>query len=44
MFAKDSPLVPDVSKAIDKLEKNGTISRLTKQWFGYDPAKVPVLK
>jgi polar amino acid transport system substrate-binding protein len=44
VFAKDSPLVPDVSKAINKLEKNGTISLLTKQWFGYDPAKVPVLK
>jgi polar amino acid transport system substrate-binding protein len=44
VFAKNSPLIPDVSKAINKLEKNGTISLLTKQWFGYDPAKVPVLK
>lgn len=44
VFAKDSPLIPDVSKAINTLEKNGTISLLTKQWFGYDPGKVPVLK
>jgi polar amino acid transport system substrate-binding protein len=44
VFAKSSPLIPDVSKAINTLQKNGTISLLTKQWFGYDPAKVPVLK
>ena len=44
VFAKGSPLIPDVSKAINKLQQNGTISLLTKQWFGYDPAKVPVLK
>ena len=39
MFAKDSPLIPDVSKAINKLQKNGTISLLTKQWFGYRPGE-----
>jgi polar amino acid transport system substrate-binding protein len=44
VFAKASPLIPDVSKAISTLLANGTISKLTKQWFGYDPAKVPVLK
>jgi polar amino acid transport system substrate-binding protein len=44
VFAKGSPLIPDVSKAIKTLESNGTISKLTKRWFGYDPAKVPVLK
>ena len=44
VFAKDSPLIPDVSKAIKTLKQNGTISGLTKRWFGYDPAKVPVLK
>jgi polar amino acid transport system substrate-binding protein len=44
VFAHGSPLIPDVSKAITTLQKNGTISSLTKQWFGYDPAKVPVLK
>ena len=44
VFAKNSPLIPDVSKAINTLQKNGTISLLTKQWFGFDPTKVPVLK
>ena len=44
VFAHGSPLIPDVSKAIKALQANGTISKLTKQWFGYDPAKVPVLK
>jgi polar amino acid transport system substrate-binding protein len=44
VFQKNSPLIPDVSKAIHTLQANGTISKLTKQWFGYDPAKVPVLK
>jgi len=44
VFAHGSPLIPDVSKAINTLQKNGTISNLTKQWFGFDPAKVPVLK
>jgi polar amino acid transport system substrate-binding protein len=44
VFAHGSPLIPDVSKAINTLQANGTISKLTKRWFGYDPAKVPVLK
>lgn len=44
VFAKNSPLIPDVSKAIRTLQGNGTISTLTKRWFGYDPSKVPVLK
>lgn len=44
VFAKGSPLIPDVSKAINTLQSNGTISALTKKWFGYDPSKVPVLK
>ena len=43
VFAKNSPLIPDVSNAIKTLLQNGTISSLTKRWFGYDPAKVPVL-
>jgi polar amino acid transport system substrate-binding protein len=43
VFAKDSPLIPDVSKAIQTLKSNGTIAKLTKQWFGYDPSKIPVL-
>jgi len=44
VFAKDSPLIPAVSKAIKTLESNGTIAKLTKQWFGYDPSKIPVLQ
>ena len=44
VFAKNSPLIPYVSKAINTLQSNGTISKLTKHWFGFDPAKVPVLK
>ena len=44
VFAHGSALIPDVSKAINTLQSNGTISKLTKQWFGFDPAKVPVLK
>lgn len=44
VFAKNSPLIPYVSKAIHTLQANGTISKLTKHWFGFDPAKVPVLK
>jgi polar amino acid transport system substrate-binding protein len=44
VFAHGSPLIPDVSKAINTLQSNGTISKLTKQWFGFDPTKVPVLK
>lgn len=44
VFAKGSPLIPDVSKAIGTLKSNGTIAKLTKRWFGYDPSKIPVLK
>jgi polar amino acid transport system substrate-binding protein len=44
VFQKNSPLIPDVNKAIRTLQSNGTISKLTKRWFGFDPAKVPVLK
>ena len=44
VFAKGSPLIPDVSKAINTLRSDGTINALTKKWFGYDPSKVPVLK
>ncbi|HEX5174429.1 MAG TPA: ABC transporter substrate-binding protein [Gaiellaceae bacterium] len=44
VFQKNSALIPYVSKAIRTLQANGTISKLTKRWFGFDPAKVPVLK
>jgi polar amino acid transport system substrate-binding protein len=44
VFQKNSPLIPYVSRAIRTLQANGTISKLTKRWFGFDPSKVPVLK
>jgi polar amino acid transport system substrate-binding protein len=44
VFAKGSPLIPDVNKALKALQTNGTIGKLTKRWFGFDPATVPVLK
>jgi len=44
VFAKGSPLIPYVSRAIKSLQTDGTISKLTKRWFGFDPAKVPILK
>ncbi len=44
VFAKGSPLIPDVSKAIRTLQSNGTIGKLTKRWFGYNPNSVPILK
>lgn len=44
VFAHGSPLIPYVSKALKTLQSNGTIGKLTKRWFGFDPATVPVLK
>jgi ABC-type amino acid transport substrate-binding protein len=44
VFAKSNPLIPYVNKAIKTLQSNGTIGKLTKKWFGYDPTNVPVLK
>ena len=44
VFQKGSPLIPFVSKAITKLQKNGTIGKLTKRWFAYNPDTIPVLK
>lgn len=44
VFQKNSPLIPYVSRAIRALQQNGTIGTLTKRWFGFNPAKVPVLK
>lgn len=44
VFAKDSPLIPDVNKALKALKSDGTIGKLTNRWFGFDPAAVPVLK
>jgi polar amino acid transport system substrate-binding protein len=44
VFQKNSSLIPYVSRAIKKLQKNGTIGKLTKHWFGYNPDSIPVLK
>jgi polar amino acid transport system substrate-binding protein len=44
VMEKSSPLKPFVSKAINKLVKNGTIGKLTKKWFGYNPDAIPILK
>ena len=44
VMAKNSPLKPYVSKAINTLSKNGTIGKLIFRWFGYYPYKIPVLK
>jgi polar amino acid transport system substrate-binding protein len=44
VFQKGSSLIPFVSKAINKLKKNGTIGKLTKRWFGYNPDTIPVLR
>jgi polar amino acid transport system substrate-binding protein len=44
VFPKASPLIPDVNKAIKTLQDNGTIGKLTKRWFNYNPDQVPVLK
>ena len=44
VFAKGNPLIPYVSKALKTLQTNGTIGKLTKRWFGFDPTTVPVLK
>ena len=43
VFAKGSLLIPYVNKALKTLQSNGTVGKLTKQWFGFDPATVPVL-
>lgn len=44
VFQKNSPLIPDVSKAIKTLQKNGTIDKLVFKWFGYYPYKITTLK
>jgi polar amino acid transport system substrate-binding protein len=44
VMEKNSPLKPYVSKAVNALQKNGTIGKLIFRWFGYYPYKIPVLK
>jgi polar amino acid transport system substrate-binding protein len=43
VMQKGSALKPFVDRAIKALKANGTISRLTKRWFGYNPDAIPVL-
>jgi len=35
---------PYVSKAINTLQKNGTIGKLIFKWFGYYPYRIKTLK
>ena len=44
VFQKNNPLIPYVSRAIKTLKANGTINKLTKRWFGYNPSSIPTLK
>jgi len=44
VMEKNSPLKPYVSRAINVLQKNGTIGKLIFRWFGYYPYKIRVLK
>ena len=44
VMEKNSPLKPYVSKAINTLNKNGTIGKLIFKWFGYYPYKILTLK
>ena len=37
MFAKDSPLAAEVSKAIGELKADGFLSKLHETWFGSAP-------
>jgi polar amino acid transport system substrate-binding protein len=43
VLAKDSPLTSCVSKAVETLQRNGTLARLQKKWLAAD-AGAPVLK
>ena len=44
VMEKGSAFKPFVDRAIKALKKDGTIGRLTKRWFGYNPADIPTLK
>jgi len=44
VFQKNSPLIPYVSRAINTLNNNKTISKLVFKWFGYYPYKIKTLK
>jgi polar amino acid transport system substrate-binding protein len=40
---KGSKLKPFIDRAIKALRRNGTIGKLTKRWFGYNPSSIPTL-
>jgi polar amino acid transport system substrate-binding protein len=44
VMEKNSPMKPYVSKAINTLQKNGTIAKLIFKWFGYYPYRIKTLK
>ena len=44
VLQKGSKLLPLVNVEIDKLWKNGTISRLQKKWFNVNFSEIPILK
>jgi polar amino acid transport system substrate-binding protein len=44
VLQKGSKLTPLVNAQIDKLWKNGTISRLQKKWFNVNFSEIPILK
>ena len=37
MFAKDSPLVAEATKAITEMKTNGFLAQLHEKWFGTKP-------
>jgi len=43
VLAKGSKLTSYVRKAVNQLNKSGTIAKLEKKWFNYDFSKIPVL-
>jgi polar amino acid transport system substrate-binding protein len=38
LLAKDSPLTPCVSRAVDSLKEAGTLGKIQEQWLGADEA------
>ena len=44
VMEKNSAMKPYVSKAINTLQKNGTIGKLIFKWFGYYPYRIKTLK
>lgn len=44
VMEKGSKLKPFIDRAINALLKDGTIGKLTKRWFGYNPKDIPTLR